>query len=806
MAIFKCKMCGGTLDINDNQTVATCEYCGTQQTLPKLDDEKRANMYDRANHFRRNNDYDKAAGIYEQILAEDKTDAEAYWSLVLCRYGIEYVEDPQTHKRVPTVNRAQYTSVFDDDNYKSALNYADGMQKAVYQAEAKAINDIQKGILAVSQNEEPFDVFICYKETDENGRRTPDSVLANDLYYQLTQEGFKVFFARITLEDKLGTAYEPYIFAALNSAKVMVVVGTKPQYFNAVWVRNEWSRYLALIKNGAKKILIPAYKDMDPYDLPEEFSHLQAQDMSKLGFMQDLVRGIKKLTAKDEPKTVVKEVMSGGAPTNIAPLLKRVFIFLEDGNWDSADEYCEKVLDVDPENAQAYLGKLMASLHARKVENLQNCSSEFSRDPNYAKVVRYGDEKLTKQLDDYNKEIRLRNLYNNAKRAMNEAESSSEFNAAKELFLRIKDYSDSASLAQACEEKMQAAIVAEQERAELEREEQEKRKRKRKLEEKAQKARDEEEKKQKKIEEAAKRAKAIAEEKRKKKVKTITAILIAIPIIAFIIMYIVVSIQLKYKDVDKDGVNYYKRDGEDFFCARRADYDVSGSLEILPEVNGIPVKEIPKEAFADCKHITEIKIPSSITTIGASAFQNCRDLTSVTIAEGVTSVGDYAFYGCSSLTSIVIPNSVTYLGAYAFGETSLQSAVIGDGVTSIGEWTFARVTSLKMVTLGKSVQTIGSYAFGQCSGLTTITLPAGLTSIDGSFKHCPNLGRIDFQGTMAQWQSVEKIGWDWNFSTGDYKVYCTDGTLDKSGAVVEAAAAENATRIAFLMTNSLQIA
>ena len=96
----------------------------------------------------------------------------------------------------------------------------------------------------------------------------------------MTNEGFKVFFSRITLEDKLGTAYEPYIFAALNSAKVMVVLGTKPEYFNAVWVKNEWSRYLALIKAGQKKILIPAYKDMDPYDLPEEFSHLQAQDMT----------------------------------------------------------------------------------------------------------------------------------------------------------------------------------------------------------------------------------------------------------------------------------------------------------------------------------------------------------------------------------------------------------------------------------------------------------------------------------------------------------------------------------------------
>ena len=294
MPVFKCKMCGGALEIQNNETVAVCEYCGTQQTLPRLDDDRRANLYDRANHFRRANEFDKAAGIYEQILNEDSADAEAYWSLVLCRYGIEYVEDPATHRRVPTVNRAQFTSIFDDADYQAALQHADAGQRAVYEEEARAINEIQKGILAISQKEEPFDVFICYKETDSNGRRTPDSVLANDLYHQLTQEGFKVFFSRITLEDKLGTAYEPYIFAALNSAKVMVALGTKPEYFNAVWVKNEWSRYLALIRQGQKKMLIPAYKDMDPYDLPEEFSHLQAQDMSKLGFMQDLIRGVKK--------------------------------------------------------------------------------------------------------------------------------------------------------------------------------------------------------------------------------------------------------------------------------------------------------------------------------------------------------------------------------------------------------------------------------------------------------------------------------------------------------------------------------
>ena len=160
--IFKCKMCGGSLEVQKGETVVTCEYCGSKQTLPRLDDERRASLYDRANHFRRNNEFDNAMQIYEQILNEEPTDAEAYWSLVLCRYGIEYVEDPASHKRVPTINRMQYTSVYDDDNYKLALQHADERQKALYQEEAGTINEIQKGILRITEKEDPFDIFICY--------------------------------------------------------------------------------------------------------------------------------------------------------------------------------------------------------------------------------------------------------------------------------------------------------------------------------------------------------------------------------------------------------------------------------------------------------------------------------------------------------------------------------------------------------------------------------------------------------------------------------------------------------------------
>ena len=462
MAAFKCKMCGGDLIIEKGSTVAECEYCGSKQTLPKLDDDRRTNFYDRANHFRRNNEFDKAAGIYEQILNEDTTDAEAYWSLVLCRYGIEYVEDPATRKRVPTVNRAQFTSVFDDDNYKSALQYADGYQRELYEKEAKTINDIQKGILAISQKEEPFDVFICYKETDANGRRTMDSVLANDLYHQLTQEGFKVFFSRITLEDKLGTAYEPYIFAALNSAKVMVVLGTKPEHFNAVWVKNEWSRYLALAKqSGGKKVLIPAYRDMDPYDLPEEFSHLQAQDLGKLGAVQDIVRGVEKLLAKEAhaKQEAPQAAASNPASATVQSLLKRAFMFLEDGEWQSADEYAEKVLDIDPENGEAYLAKAMSGLNKR-TRSAMNDASGIALNANIQKALRFGSEALKNEINGYIASTKAED--ERRRKAAEEAEAARRKAAEEAEAARRKAAEEAEAAAQLEADKVIVAFMAKQ--------------------------------------------------------------------------------------------------------------------------------------------------------------------------------------------------------------------------------------------------------------------------------------------------------------------------------------------------------
>jgi len=402
-------MCGGDLDVSQKDSTVTCPYCDTKQTVPHLDDDKRATLYDRADHFRRSSEFDKAAGIYDLILTEDPSDAEAYWLLVLCRYGVEYVKDPATHKMVPTVNRMQRISVSADGDFKQALSHAGSCQADIYQQEADAIDAIQKKALAISENEEPFDIFICFKETGAGNKRTKDSVRAQEIYQALTKEGYKVFFSRITLQGKPGTEYEPYIFAALNSAPVMIVVGTSKDNLEAAWVKNEWSRYLALMKEDDTKHLIPVYEDIDPYSLPEDFALLQALDMGTLGFIQDLTVGIGKMFHTDMPSKgsmTARLETFGGAAVNESALIKRARLCCEDGDWGKADDFIEQALNMNPENGEAYLIKLMTSRHCHLEEQLSESDIQLDGSPDYVKALRFGDAGLKECLTGYNEVIK----------------------------------------------------------------------------------------------------------------------------------------------------------------------------------------------------------------------------------------------------------------------------------------------------------------------------------------------------------------------------------------------------------------
>lgn len=331
MAIYKCKMCGGALNVNEGDKVVECEYCSTTQTISTSNDDKILKLFARGNALRTEGEFDKAYNVFEQIIAES-ADAEAYWNLLLCKYGITYVDD-YNGKKKPTMNRMSMDSILEDNDYKKVLELSDVITKDTYKKEANKISKIQDRIIKIVRNENPYDIFISYKETDEFGDRTKDSILAQEIYDTLTKEGYKVFLSRVTLSSIAGQEYEPYIYSALYSSKMMILVTTSVDYVNAVWVKNEWTRFLGMMKNDSNKNIVPCYKDIDAYDLPKELRSIQGLDMSKLGFIQDLVVGVNKVFGKSEAKEVVevKKVVVNGV--NIGGLLKRSEMLINEGDY-----------------------------------------------------------------------------------------------------------------------------------------------------------------------------------------------------------------------------------------------------------------------------------------------------------------------------------------------------------------------------------------------------------------------------------------------------------------------------------------
>lgn len=378
MAILRCTICGGELEFSTDWKIGVCKYCGSTITIPKNLD-RIENLYNRAVFLRQNNEFYQAISVYEEILREDNTDADAHWGMVLSKYGIEYVEDQNCGKMIPTCHRMLNKSILSDPDYIAALQFANEEAKKVYISNAETINHVQSQIIEMANKGEEYDIFICYKETGSNGDRTEESVLAQDIYKELVQDGYKVFFARKTLENKLGMDYEPVIFSALRSARVMLVLGTKKEYFEATWVRNEWSRYLAMDDCG-DKVIIPLYKSISPYELPIELSHIQGLDMTKIGFKQDLMDSIERVF-KNRKDSVHESATNENLIMNnkLEKLVSNAETYQKLGDLSKAEEIYEKITTDYPEDYRGWWGRIVCETNEFK--SYRNACTQYQKFP-----------------------------------------------------------------------------------------------------------------------------------------------------------------------------------------------------------------------------------------------------------------------------------------------------------------------------------------------------------------------------------------------------------------------------------------
>ena len=187
--------------------------------------------------------------------------------------------------------------------------------------------------------------------------------------------------------------------------------------------------------------------------------------------------------------------------------------------------------------------------------------------------------------------------------------------------------------------------------------------------------------------------------------------------------------------------------------------------------------------------ITNLVIPSDVTSIGSHAFLHCNGITSVSIPNSVTSIGYNAFAECNNLEKVVIsdlgawcsisfssmdsnplnharhlyigenaeitdlqiPSDLTSINAYTFVNCSnFSSITIPNSVTSVGDYAFAYCYNASFNTFPSTLTSIGKSSFFNCNGITSLSLPSGLVTIeDDAFAYCSSLKGVAFPTTLS---------------------------------------------------------
>lgn len=814
MAVLKCKMCGGNILPEEGRSVGVCDSCGSVVTLPAVTDERRTDAFNRGNHFRRVYEFDQALKEYGEIVKEDPEDAEAHWCMMLSRYGINYQQDHRTGERIPTCDRVSYTSVLEDPDYKAALKYANGDQKALYQEEIKRIHAIQQGILEVSAKEKPFDIFICFKDTDDKtGKRTQDSVLAQDLYNELVKRNYKVFFSRITLkEEHMGQEWEPYIFAALNSAKVMLVVGTTPENFSSPWVRNEWSRFLNLRRTDKTKILVPCVSGMNPNQLPDGLRELEGRDMSEISFMQDILYGIERVV---RPK---KQQPSGGGDSGEGKVtaenyVKRALMYIEDKKWSDADKMLEQALNRDPENGQAHLGKLLIERSCTSVKELAEQKKSLAKSGSYNRALKYGDLATQQQLraaesqiqerlrlealdqryqelcTTLNKisdceealelaeefealgghknsadkarearakaeELRLAELdreYRQLCTELTEAESSEEAQELVEAFEKLDDYKGSNAKAEEARQKAEYLRKKEAEQQRIQ-------------EEKARK--EAEEKAAKEQAERVAQQKAAKKRVRKRRMKRLRHFLYLVVILVLLGRWVNNKFLAEVRQAYSDAEMYmeagdYQAAAVNYFAVTKSPI----SRIILTDAEEKGIEACTAWLGQEPVILTSEEYPwfGVDENGGLQFYPSDYDYTKYedsdddaffpTILDGtlVTGFGEDCFENVSwDNTPVDVPANYTWVGSYAFaGCDGLTRINLSANTTSIEKKAFYNCDSLTAVVMPDSLEYLGESAFEGCDYLNSVTLNEGLVEIgEYAFYDCGSLKSITIPGTV----------------------------------------------------------
>ncbi len=237
--------------------------------------------------------------------------------------------------------------------------------------------------------------------------------------------------------------------------------------------------------------------------------------------------------------------------------------------------------------------------------------------------------------------------------------------------------------------------------------------------------------------------------------------------------------------------------------------DVSAWCDVILDDEEANPLYYAQNLYLNGKIVDELIIPNDVTQVERYTFLNGKNITNISIPDSVKEIGENVFDGTAYFNNESNwDNGVLYIGKHLIRAnntiseeytikadtltiadrafqlcSNLKSVIIPEGITWIPYCAFLGCDNLQNVQMGSKVKMIYVVAFSGCKSMTSITIPNSVTSIESwAFYNCDSLTNIYYDGTMAQWNAIDK-GKEWDYSYNNsmiqrsYMIHCTDGDI-----------------------------
>ncbi|MBO6302177.1 MAG: hypothetical protein J6N15_07045 [Ruminiclostridium sp.] len=378
-----CNICGSIVK-KEEESGAVCISCGHSMMFPKSDTKK----LNRITYLRNNFKFDEAKAIADKLIEAEPEDSEAYWAAMLCEYGIQYVRDGSSRYAVCRKDISALPPIKESINYKKTLYYATEEYQKSYDTLGEQLEDTISITRSILKQEKKYDVFLLSRE----GITADDDIEGDKIYLRFTSNlGFTAFYAPEMLKEMDAVERAAQVVYALKNSRIMIPSFRTGEEIHDSYLEYAVNTFCAELKNDSEKLVFPVFNShaMNFQQLPEALVWCdEVFDCSEDEFMREISDKIESIL-KPEVNAIVPDALVTATAANKENLVKRAYMFLEDGEFETADSYFDKILDIDIEDSRAYIGKLLAECKLHSEDEIPSLPQTVTDDKNFKKAIRF---------------------------------------------------------------------------------------------------------------------------------------------------------------------------------------------------------------------------------------------------------------------------------------------------------------------------------------------------------------------------------------------------------------------------------